>query len=62
MMKATVVRAYVGSQAALLHSQGMVYVKGQWAPAPADVVTVPGRYERWCDVPAAWLGHTPWWK
>lgn len=69
-MRVTVQRAYAfqgqASDAVLVDSQGRVYAPdvGEWQ-TPAEsvrLVKLRGVYDRWCDVPAAHLGFTPWWK
>lgn len=60
-------RAYVlgvTTERAIAHVNGEVYTPERgWHIPTAVVVTVPGGvvYERWSDVPHAWLGCTPWW-
>jgi hypothetical protein len=66
-MKTTVQRGYLMDQdnasRVLVDSRGQVYAEGAWfIPVGSRVVTVPGTYDRWMDVPEAWLGHAPWWR
>lgn len=68
-MKTTAQRAYVfdagKAQRVIATSKGEVYTPGEgWSkPVEVQVVKVPGIYDRWSDVPAAWLGGPlPWWK
>lgn len=69
-MKRTVRRAYflrAGKGVRVIaDSRGQVFFPNtrEWhtPTAGAQVVPVGQRYERWCDVPQAWLGYTPWWK
>jgi hypothetical protein len=66
-MKTTVRKAYVvvGSEAqrVLANSRGEVYTHAAGWTKPAGVVLSEGPvYERWMDVPEAWLGHVAWWN
>lgn len=67
-MKTTVQRAYLinGSNAArvLADSHGQVFLPGTgWTRASGTVHLVPGGnvYERWSDVPFAWVDAVPYW-
>ncbi len=64
-MRKTVQRAYVvtdqGAQRTLVDSEGRIYLDKNWVPNAGEVIAVPGRYERWCDVPEVWIGHLPYW-
>jgi hypothetical protein len=65
-MKTTVQKAYVfGTTRALVDSKGRVYVPQQgWVTMPDnEIKRVAGpAYEKWSDVPAAWLGGCPYWS
>lgn len=68
-MKNAVCRAYIITEnkayKTLLDSHGKVYAKAvrAWVePTVGKVIAVPGHYERWVDVPRAWLGHQPYWR
>lgn len=55
----TVQKAYVGNERTLVDSEGKVYVpsEGRWFGGGSVPPTPTGPvYERWSDVPAAWLG------
>lgn len=60
--RTTVQRGYMGQDRVLVASDGRVFRGGEWAHPDTQVVKVPGVYERWCDVPAAWLGGCPYWR
>lgn len=62
-MKGTVTRGYLGSRRVLVHSNGRVFDGHTWIEPQGTVTLHPGdAFERWVDVPAAWLGKTVWWK
>ena len=68
-MKTTVQKAYVldesGIARTLVDSNGRIYVpRAGWIERPNwQVSRVPGpAYERWCDVPSAWLGGCPFFR
>jgi hypothetical protein len=64
----TVQRAYLirGTEAerVILDSQGLVFQRltCSWSVPAGVVVTVPGTYGRWCDVPSSWVGGCPWFR
>jgi hypothetical protein len=66
MSKTTVVRAYMSDgqqmQRVLADSRGNVYVGKEWTRPTGQLIPVRGIYERWSDVPEAWIGHVPFWK
>ena len=67
-MRTTVQKAYIvtgnQTQRTILKSDGLVYVPREgWALPSGDVVPAYGEcYDRWNDVPAAWMGFQAWWK
>lgn len=62
-MKTKVQRAYIGSERTLVDSQGRVFLDGMWMTGNFPVVRVPGStYDRWCDVPFAWVGACPYFR
>lgn len=46
----------------LVDSRGRVYLDHKWQHFAGEVVTEPGVYERWVDVPETWLGFRPYWS
>lgn len=52
-----------GAQRVIAASSGLVYLPQikRWVSPAGEVVTVR-EYDRWCDVPRAWVGHLPWWR
>jgi hypothetical protein len=69
MDRTTVHRAYRfvdGTPAVrtLVNSRGEVYEPQArtWTSPMGHVLLVPGKFERWVDVPESWLGHLPWWR
>lgn len=46
----------------LVASTGEVFSEGRWTQPTGAVVPLARSFDRWCDVPAAWLGGCPWWR
>lgn len=50
------------TQRVLKDSQGRVFIPGEgWTLPRGHVVAERPIYERWADVPAAWVGAVPYW-
>lgn len=46
----------------LLSNRGKVFAGKDWEDPNGKVVSTGDVYERWSDVPFAWMGGTPWWR
>jgi hypothetical protein len=55
-------RAYIGSERVLVDSYGRVFRGGMWVPVDGEIIREGERYERWVDVPFAWIGCVPYWR
>ncbi len=70
MKKTTVQLAYTleagRAERVIASSEGEVYTpeRGWESAERVQVIPEPGRpvYERWADVPAAWIGAVPYWR
>lgn len=62
MRKVTVQRAYTSAGRVLVDNDGRVYAGIDWTESRGPVHRVGETYERWVDVPFAWLGYVPYWS
>jgi hypothetical protein len=54
-------RGYVSGKRVLVNAAGQVFAGKEWAMPAERPQRIAPEYERWKDVPQAWIGVVPFW-